>query len=127
MPEETDFEIPQEGLAYYDWYAKKGGKLDREIKFVLERPLEGRLLLVAPISNGWAVFGATDKFLAPVAVDFVRCGVSGCELEIRDGGEFAIYLAEGRPKSDATSFESLGGGLWRGTAPKGKFFIEKTM
>ncbi len=127
LPEKTDFEIPQEGLAYYDWYAKKGGKLDREIKFVLERPLEGRLLLVAPISNGWAVFGATDKFLAPVAVDFVRCGVSGCELEIRDGGEFAIYLAEGRPKSDATSFESLGGGLWRGTAPKGKFFIEKTM
>lgn len=127
MPEETNFEIPQEGLAYYDWYAKKGGKLDREIKFVLERPLEGKLLLMAPISNGWAVFGASEKFLSPAAVDFVKCGKSACELEIRDGGEFVIYLADGRPASGSTSFESLGGGLWRGTAPKGKFLIEKTM
>ncbi|MFR6033785.1 MAG: hypothetical protein ACLUKN_11765 [Bacilli bacterium] len=68
-----------------------------------------------------------EKFLSPAAVDFVKCGKSACELEIRDGGEFVIYLADGRPASGSTSFESLGGGLWRGTAPKGKFLIEKTM
>jgi hypothetical protein len=37
-----------------------------------------------------------------------------------EGGEFAVYLAEGKPAADKIKFMSLGNGLWKGVVAKAR-------
>ncbi len=124
-PKPEKWEIPQQGLVWYDWFAGKGGKLSGKVDFDLPKPLDGRLILIAPVVNDWAVIGLSGKYLSPASVVFLDAKKSGCTIKLREGGDFVLYLEKGRPVSPGLRFVSLGGGFWKANAPYTKFVVTR--
>ena len=112
-------------MVWYDWFAGKGGKLSGKVDFDLPKPLDGRLILIAPVVNDWAVIGLSGKYLSPASVVFLDAKKSGCTIKLREGGEFVLYLEKGRPVSPGLRFVSLGGGFWKANAPYTKFVVTR--
>lgn len=106
-------ELPKEGLVYYDWYEKRGGKLSSEYR-VDVKSAEDRLVLLTEIENGWSVVGLEDKYLSAVAVTSVKSSPKSIDITVVEGGALLVYsetpIKSGRNKVD---IESLGGGLYR--------------
>ncbi|MFI3330830.1 MAG: Sip1-related alpha-galactosidase [Rikenellaceae bacterium] len=104
--------LPKEGLAYYDWYTKKGGKLDKSYDFELENAKD-RLIILSEIKNNWAVIGAEDKYLSPVAVKSVKSSKSSLKLTLKEAGSVIIYSKTKIKSSKTVEVTSLGGGLYK--------------
>jgi hypothetical protein len=79
-----------------------------------------RLLLLAPIEKGWAVIGARDKYLSPVAVKSVVATDASVEVTMIESGPLVIWCAAGTPKAAGMSAKDLGNGFWQFDLPVGK-------
>ena len=119
QPYEGSWEVPEEGLVLFDWREGAGVKLDKPYPIELEG-FSDRLLLLAPIQKGWAVIGARDKYLSPVAVKTVTASVEELTVEMVESGPLVIWCAEGTPKAEGVEAKDLGNGFWQFEMEKGK-------
>ena len=78
------------------------------------------MLLLAPIEKGWAVIGARDKYLSPVAVKSVTATAEDLTVEMVESGPLVIWCAEGTPKAEGVAAKDLGNGFWQFEMAKGK-------
>jgi len=125
QPKAQRWQTPEEGLIWYDWFAGKGGALKDRQDFTIDMPLDGKLIIISPVKNGWGVIGLSGKYLSPSSLEDLQAKPASLTLKMREGGEFVIYLAKGEPVSDGIKFEALGNGLWKGIAPFTRFEITK--
>ncbi len=124
QPKAESWKAPKEGLVWYDWYAKKGGKLSGKVEFTIEKPLDGKLILLCPIRDGWALVGLTKKFLSPAAIEKFETTQNSCSVKMREGGEFAVYSVS-KPKCGGVELTPLGGNLWLGVSKKTEFTLTR--
>lgn len=108
-----------EGLACFDWYRQKGEKLEMRAAVELSG-FSDRLFLLAPIVNGWAVIGRSDKYLAPCAVlPGIRYDSRKLALTLKESGPLVVWSADGKPvSSDGTAAEALGNNFWKFSFPQ---------
>jgi alpha-L-fucosidase 2 len=111
--------LPEEGLVIFDWRTRSGRKLDAPYPVELTG-FSDRLLLLAPIQNGWAVIGACDKYLSPAAVKSVVAKTSSLTLEMVESGPLVIWSAHGEPTVEGLAAQDLGNGFWQFDLPQGK-------
>lgn len=110
--------LPNE-LVVYDCLAGKGAKLDSSYELTLQGFTDS-LLILCPVSEGWAVIGRADKYLSPAAVESVVCTHDCCQLTLVESGPVVIWLDEGIPGSTGDEeAENLGKGFWRFSLPMG--------
>lgn len=112
QPYDAPWELPVEGLVCFDWRKGIGQKLDAVHTFELIG-FSDRLLLLAPIKKGWAVIGARDKYLSPVAVESVKVSRRNLELTLVESGPLVVWSSEGKPKLEGYAAKGLGSGFWQ--------------
>lgn len=107
-----------DGLVYFDFYEKKGARLDKEVSSQLQGFCD-RLFLLAPIVNNWAVVGRADKYLSPCGVlQGIRYGDKELALTLDESGPLVIWCGSGTPASDdGTRAEPLGNHFWKFSFP----------
>ncbi|MEA4937568.1 MAG: Sip1-related alpha-galactosidase [Paludibacter sp.] len=111
------WKVPVEGLFAYNYFEQKGQPLIKEIP-VKVTGFNHCYYQLSPIVNGWSVVGATQKYLCSEAVENIVYTKKTVSFDLIEGGEFAVYLAEGKPVADNIKFISLGNGLWKGVVAK---------
>ncbi|WP_309009081.1 Sip1-related alpha-galactosidase [Pelagicoccus sp. SDUM812005] len=119
QPYEAPWKLPREGLVCFDWREGKGRKLDEAYTFELSG-FSDRLLLLAPIRKGWAVIGARDKYLSPVAVGELQASRRSLELTLLESGPLVIWSSEGTPRLEGYAARDLGNGFWQFDLPQGE-------
>ncbi len=116
QPATDEWQLPPDGLVYYDVHTGTGGRFDRELKI----PLKGFsdcLIQVSPIRNGWAVIGRTDKYLCGAAVEVLGATEEALSLRLEEAGPLAIYSNRGTPQIEGTAFTPAGGGIYKANLP----------
>lgn len=103
--------IPSEGLVYYDWYEKKGGKLQGEYSFNLDNATD-RIVLLAEIEEGWSVIGREDKYLATVAVKSYTPSKKTLDITLCEAGPVVVYSKKAIKSSTSGSVKAIGGDLY---------------
>ncbi|MFI3306739.1 MAG: Sip1-related alpha-galactosidase [Rikenellaceae bacterium] len=110
--------IPKDGLVYYDWYEKRGGKLQGEYEFDVQS-IGDRLILLAEIERGWAVIGLEDKYLSTVAVTSVTSSKKSIDITVAEAGSLLVYSqtpiknALNGKGGERVTIEALGGDIYR--------------
>ncbi|MDF7800835.1 Sip1-related alpha-galactosidase [Pontiellaceae bacterium B1224] len=117
QPYPGPWELPEEGVVCFDWREGTGQKLDKPYPVELNG-FSDRLLLLAPIEKGWAVIGARDKYLSPVAVESVNATFQSLELSMVESGPLVIWSAHGMPKAKGLTARDLGNGFWQFDLPE---------
>lgn len=112
QPKAESWKAPKEGLVYYDWYEKKGGKLENEYKFELIG-FADKLVQLSPIKNGWSVIGNPNKYLSASAVKSVEYADKKLKIVMVESGELVVYNPSAISCSSAKKIENLGNGLWK--------------
>ena len=133
MRDDAPWELPDEGLVAYDWYRAKAKRLhgSRPTTLAAESGagtatetgalgyevdlgyLEDALILLAPVSHGWAVFGREDKYLGPAAVTRVEARPFDLSLVVIESGPILFWSDDGVVSCDDARCEDLGDGLFR--------------
>jgi len=119
QPYEASWAIPNEGLVLFDWHTGVGQKLDKAYEIELSG-FSDRLLLLSPIEKGWAVIGAREKYLSPVAVDSIEPTTDSLTVSMVETGPLVVWSDEGSPAIEGVSRKDLGNGFWQFDLPKGK-------
>ena len=103
----------------FDWYKGKGHFLAQPYDFKLAG-FSDKLLLLCPVSHGWAVIGRPDKFLSPAAIQSVEASAAELKLTMVESGPLVIWVAKGRPQAEGVTFNSIGNGFWKTELPVGR-------
>lgn len=111
------WKVPAEGLFAYNYFEQNGRPLAKGLP-VKVTGFDHCYYQLSPIRNGWSVVGATQKYLCSEAVENIVYTKKTLSFDLIEGGEFALYLAEGKPVADKIKFVPLGNGLWKGVAAK---------
>ncbi|MFI3301666.1 MAG: Sip1-related alpha-galactosidase [Rikenellaceae bacterium] len=104
--------MPKEGLVYYDWYEKKGGKLNKEYTFDV-KSVEDRLILLTEIENGWSVIGREDKYLSTVAVKSVKSTTKQIDITLAEAGAILVYSKSPIKSASNGTVEALDNNIYR--------------
>ncbi len=104
--------IPKEGLVYYDWYEKKGGKLAKTYSFDV-KSVEDRLILLTEIENGWSVIGREDKYLSTVAVKSVKSTAKQIDITLAEPGTILVYSQKPIKSASNGKVEPLDNNIYR--------------
>ncbi|AQQ09727.1 Alpha-galactosidase [Sedimentisphaera cyanobacteriorum] len=123
QPAGQSWQIPEEGLVYYDWYQKAGGKLNSEYKFEL-KGFSDRFVQLSPIKKGWAVIGRPDKYLSASAVESIKYAPEKLTVEFVQSGPLVVYNKRPVQCSEAEKIDNLGNGLWKLKLPQNKEGLE---
>lgn len=118
QPYEGPWEVPEEGLVVFDWREGTGRKLDGSHAVEL-RGFSDRLLLLAPVHEGWAVIGAREKYLSPVVVKTVDAKADTLTVEMVESGPLVVWSATGAPAIEGAAASDLGNGFWQFDLPVG--------
>jgi hypothetical protein len=113
------WKVPVEGLFAYNFFEQKGSVLGEGIQ-VKVKDFNHCYYQLSPICEGWSVVGAIQKYLCSEAVENIVFTKKTLSFDLIEGGEFAVYVAEGKPVADDVAFVSLGNGLWKGVVNKVK-------
>jgi len=116
QPYEGPWAQPEEGLVVFDWRKGTGQKLDSAYSVELTG-FSDRLLLLAPVKQGWAVVGARDKYLSPVAVKSVEATAESVQVSLVEGGPLVVWSANGTPRAEGLTAKDLGNGFWQFDLP----------
>ena len=116
QPYPGPWELPKEGLVLFDWRKGAGVKLDKPYSVELNG-FSDRLFLLAPIRNGWAVIGARDKYLSPVAIKSVDASPEKLAVEMVESGPLVIWCAKGTPEAKGIAAKGLGNDFWQFDLP----------
>jgi len=116
QPYPGPWEVPEEGLLAYDWYARTARKLGRRLRVEIEG-FNDRLLLLCPIRSGWAVVGRPDKYLSPAAVEVLSVEPQKVKVRLAESGPLAVWSERGAPKARGVAFTPAGAGLYVADLP----------
>jgi len=119
--------IPPEGLVAYDWRAGKGRVLDKPWKIEM-KGFSCELVIIAPVVDGWAVIGRSDKYLSTAAVENIAFSQKRLSVTLKEPGPLVVYSAKGAPAAEGAAAIPLGGGFFRFDIPrarKGPFEITR--
>lgn len=144
LQDDSAWSVPEEGLVAYDWYRgvarRLAGRADESPSGGAETEaaasttgdaatltvelgyLEDALVLLAPVTDGWAVFGREDKYLGPAAVLEADTADDSLQLSLLESGPTLVWSDPARGGVDALmcgdcALEDLGGGLFRLALP----------
>ena len=67
--------------------------------------MSDRLFHLCPVKNGWSIIGLTGKHLAPATVINPLYSENQITFQVKQDGEFAIYLKDGTPKATGLKFK----------------------
>ncbi|MDP0491795.1 MAG: Sip1-related alpha-galactosidase [Verrucomicrobiota bacterium JB023] len=126
QPYEGAWEVPAEGLVIFDWRKGQGQRLDDSYSVTLTG-FSDSLLLLAPVKKDWAVIGAREKYLSPVAVKQVQATADELFIEMVESGPLIIWTGKGQPTAGEFPVESLGNGFWQIGLPSGQRDFELTV
>lgn len=112
QPTVETWELPEEGLVYYDWYIGKGGLLEDGYEIELTG-FSDAFVQLTPIINGWSVIGCSDKYLSAAAIDDIIYNVGTIEVKLRETGSLVIYHDSEISCPKADNIVNLGCGLWK--------------
>ncbi len=112
QPAVSPWQVPKEGLVYYDWYQGKGGLLNGSYSIELNG-FSDRFVQLSPIVQGWSVVGCTDKYLSAAAIEQIQYDKKMLTIKLAESGPVVIYSASKVSCAEATNIESLGNGLWK--------------
>ena len=110
QPYPGKWKAPSEGLVIFDMYEHKGNKLNKAYAFSLPT-FQDKLMIVSPIDNGWAVIGATNKFLAPNAVDQITYSKKKLEVKLKEAEKF-VFWSKKEPVCKTNKLTPLGNNFW---------------
>ena len=119
QPYSGKWDIPREGLVAYDWYNKKGGKLEKPLQVAI-KGFGDRLIQLSPIRNGWSVIGRSDKYLSAAAVEIIDGTASKLSIKMHECGPLVIFSNTGKPKANGLTFETIGNSLYQAKMPVAK-------
>ena len=82
------FGLKGEGFAVYEHFSKTLKIVNKNEAFSLSLPTANdyKLYIFAPISDGFAAIGRTDKFISPKTIK----SVNGREVTLFEDGEYAV-------------------------------------
>ncbi|MBN2639553.1 MAG: hypothetical protein JXR65_10770 [Bacteroidales bacterium] len=110
--------LPQEGLVVYDQQMKTGCRLDVDYNFSIDR-MKGKIFNVAPVNNGWAVIGRSDKYLGGCTFQIKKCTKSYLELILDESGPVVVFCDHFTPKINTGKLSALGAGFYEIDIPVG--------
>lgn len=111
QPSVPQWEIPKDGLVYYDWYLRKGGLLDHKYEIDL-LGFSDRFIQLSPVIQGWSVVGNPNKYLSAAAVQEISYERDYIKVQLIESGSLVIYNKSKIKSDQADSITSLGNGLW---------------
>lgn len=113
QPYEGLWEIPEEGVLLYDYYAREARKLAADYTFTLGSRKE-RLFQLSPILQGWSVIGRPDKYLPAAGFQLLKINAESLTIKMVEDGPVVLWTDNKVPVSDSFEFIALKDGLWRG-------------
>jgi Raffinose synthase or seed imbibition protein Sip1 len=123
QPSVEPWNMPEEGLVYYDWYAGKGGLLTDSYEIVLNG-FSDRFVQLSPLIKGWSVIGCTDKYLSAAAIEEIDYNENVLKVKLVESGTLLVYNESPISCDGAQKIESIGNGLWKINFPSGKPGLE---
>ena len=123
QPAVDAWDVPQEGLVYYDWYEGKGGLLNDKYEIELSG-FSDRFVQLTPIVKGWSVIGCTDKYLSAAAVETIDYSENEVKLKLVESGTLVVYNTGKVNCKSAQEITELGNGLWKLDFPAGQKEME---
>lgn len=118
------WEVPEEGLVVYDWDKKIGAGLEVDYLFSVEK-MKGKIFNIAPVKNGWAVIGRSDKYLGGCTYHIEDCSNNTLEFILDESGPVTVFCKDGSPRADAGILLELGNGFYEIDMPIGE--LNKTV
>jgi len=103
--------IPAGGLVAWDWYDRKGFKLEKQVEFDL-KGFSDKLFIVSPVKNDWAIIGRSDKYLSSSVNEDVITSDSKLKVTLHESGPIVIWCGKGIPKSKKFVLVDLGKGFY---------------
>ena len=119
QPSVKAWEVPEEGLVYYDWYQGKGGLLNGKYEIELNG-FSDRFVQLSPVVKGWSVVGCIDKYLSAAAIESIEYSQNEVILKLVETGSLVIFNEKQIACENALGIESLGNNLWKILLPIGK-------
>ena len=113
QPFEGLWQLPEEGILLYDYFAKKAAVLNDTYEFNL-KTREEKLVQLCPITNGWSIIGRSDKYLGASTFTIESISAEEVVLDMEETGPILIWNKNRRPQSKQLLFEELEKGLWLG-------------
>lgn len=119
QPHEELWSIPKEGLVLYDNELAFGMVLDNTYDFDVAQ-MKAKVFTLAPIHNGWAVIGRSDKYIGGCTYTIKNCTKSKIELILDESGPIIVYNSSMQPKVSEGSIRKLNNGFYLIDLPVGE-------
>jgi hypothetical protein len=116
QPYKGFWEMPKEGLVIYDTAARKGARLDQDYNYRVD-PMKGKIFTLAPVTNGWAFIGRSDKYLGGCTYTLNSCSAEQVNLILDESGPFVVFLKTHVPQSSDGAVTDLGSGFYLTNLP----------
>ena len=126
QPSVAPWQVPAEGLVYYDWYNQTGGVLNKYVEFDLTG-FADRFVQMSPVKQGWSVIGRSDVYLSAAAVKSIQYSTKKLSLQFVESGPLVVYNKSKVSCKEATKITNIGNGLWLLDIPKGTKNMEVTV
>ncbi|ROQ21711.1 raffinose synthase Sip1-like protein [Marinimicrobium koreense] len=114
--EKKDWMLTEEGLVYYDWYEKAGGKLNESFDFEL-KGFSDKLIQLSPIQKGWAVIGRSDKYLSAATISEIEYDKENLVFTLVESGPVVVYHKKKPVSNQGFKVDQLDTHLWEIQAP----------
>lgn len=105
------WKIPEDGLVAWDWYDRKGFRLDGIYEFDL-KGFSDKLFIVSPVEHDWAVIGRSDKYLSAAVIMDLKKTENQLTVTLREPGPIIIWSGKGLPVSPDFDVNEIGNGFY---------------
>lgn len=106
-----------EAVVITEWTTGRAWKLEGAHAFAL--PVGGdELFILSPVQHGWALIGATEKFLAPSFVSEFTVADDACRITVPEPGRVCVWSRR-RVVSRELAVRAKGSDIWEITFPAG--------
>ncbi|MBK1825520.1 Sip1-related alpha-galactosidase [Haloferula rosea] len=108
--------VPKDSLLVYD--REKRSVIELSEGFSSEvTTFDGKLFLLYPNSNGWAVIGRADKYLPAASVAVESSSDREIHFMLHESGPFLVWSAKGVPRMNGIEFKEVSDKLYLADLP----------
>ena len=111
QPYTGKWQLPAGGLVAWDWYGKRGFKLEKRVEFDL-KGFSDKLFIISPVKDDWAIIGRSDKYLSCAVNNDVRIIKNQLIATLNESGPVIVWSGKGIPKSEEFTLTDLGDGFY---------------